>query len=209
VFPDLRATNLAISGSTSLQHWAKEFPRLPGLDSNALVIVTLTTGGNDLIQRYGKEPPREGAMYGASWDQAQPWINNFEARLGQMITRLDERYPGRCEVFLANIYDPTDGSGSMRVARLPDWPDGPRIHQAYNEIIARCAASHRNVHLVNLHEAFLGHGFRCAQFWSVHYRRGDPHYWYFVNIEDPNERGYDAIRRLLLNEMVPALAPRL
>ena len=29
----------------------------------------------------------------------------------------------------------------------------------------------------------------------------DPHYWYFVNLEDPNERGYDALCRLFLIEM--------
>ena len=33
------------------------------------------------------------------------------------------------------------------------------------------------------------------------YRADDPHYWYYANIEDPNERGYDAIRRIFLNEI--------
>jgi hypothetical protein len=27
------------------------------------------------------------------------------------------------------------------------------------------------------------------------------HYWYATNLEDPNDRGYDAIRRLFLIEM--------
>ncbi len=27
------------------------------------------------------------------------------------------------------------------------------------------------------------------------------HHWYYTNLEDPNERGYDAIRRLFLIEM--------
>ena len=39
------------------------------------------------------------------------------------------------------------------------------------------------------------------QFWRKFYRAEDPHYWYFENLEDPNERGYDAIRRLFLIEM--------
>ena len=30
-------------------------------------------------------------------------------------------------------------------------------------------------------------------------------YWYFMNIEDPSERGYDAIRRLFLLEMIETL----
>ena len=51
-----------------------------------------------------------------------------------------------------------------------------------------------------IHEAFLGHGIHYAQFWSARYDSGDPHYWYYVNLEDPNERGYDLIRRLFLLE---------
>jgi len=35
---------------------------------------------------------------------------------------------------------------------------------------------------------------------------GDPHYWYSI-IEDPNARGYDALRRLFLNEMAAVFAP--
>jgi hypothetical protein len=52
-----------------------------------------------------------------------------------------------------------------------------------------------------LHNAFLGHGIHCSQFWTKHYDWKDPHYWYFVNLEDPNERGYDVIRRLFLIEI--------
>ena len=33
----------------------------------------------------------------------------------------------------------------------------------------------------------------------------DPYCWYHVNLEDPNERGYDAIRRLFLIEMARVL----
>ncbi len=45
----------------------------------------MTTGGNDLIHNYGRSPPREGAMYGATFEQARPWIENFDKRLGEMI----------------------------------------------------------------------------------------------------------------------------
>ena len=40
------------------------------------------------------------------------------------------------------------------------------------------------------------------RFWIKHYRASDPHYWYAPNLEDPNNRGYDAIRRVFLNEIV-------
>jgi lysophospholipase L1-like esterase len=201
VLPKLQATNLAISGSTSLEHVKKELPRLPTADSNVLGIVVLTTGGNDLIHNYGRTPPRDQAMYGASLAQAKPWIEDFDRRLNWMVSEITTRFPGGCQIFLANIYDPTDGAGDIKHTTLPDWSDGLKLLSAYNEIIRKSAQTHTNVHLVDMRGAFLGHGIHCVQFWTKHYAWKDPHYWYFINLEDPNERGYDAIRRLFLNEM--------
>jgi hypothetical protein len=42
------------------------------------------------------------------------------------------------------------------------------------------------------------------QFWRQNYRPADPTYWYGINLEDPNDRGYDAVRRLFLIEIVRA-----
>ncbi len=39
------------------------------------------------------------------------------------------------------------------------------------------------------------------------YDRTDPHYWYQDNLEDPNDRGYDALRRLFLREIAGVMAP--
>ena len=75
------------------------------------------------------------------------------------------------------------------------------IHQAYNDVIHRCADRFPSVHVVPMHDAFLGHGIHCTQPWRKHYRGQDPHYWYAVNLADPNIRGYDAIRRLFLIEI--------
>ena len=201
VLPGLQFTNLAVSGSTSRQHLERQFPNLPGYDSNVVGIIVLTTGGNDLIHDYGRTPPRDQAMYGATFEQAKPWIAEFDARLEQMIRQLKERFPGGCHVFLANIYDPTDGKGDIEQAGLPAWPDGMKLLAAYNGAIGRCAKEHPRVHLVDLRRAFLGHGIHSTQFWSKHYDASDPHYWFGENLEDPNERGHDVIRRLFLMEI--------
>ena len=140
-------------------------------------------------------------MYGADWEKARPWIDNFQQRLDLMISQIEVRFPGGCQIFLANIYDPTDGAGDIERTGLPGWNDGMKILNAYNDIIRHCADKHPNVHLVDFHSAFLGHGIHCAQFWTKHFDWKDPHYWYFVNLEDPNERGYDVIRRLFLIEI--------
>ena len=207
VFPHLRTTNLAVSGSVSLDVLESQLPRLPVATPETLGWIVITTGGNDLIHNYGKTPAREHAMYGATWEQAQPWITNFEHRLEAITRGLKDRFPGGCEIFLANIYDPSDGVGDIDKAGLPHWPDGLRILRAYNEAIGRTGTKHPNVHIVNMHESFLGHGIHSAQFWFKHYDARDPHYWFYINLEDPNERGYDAIRRLFLNTMVSVPKP--
>jgi len=190
-----------MSGSTSFEHMEKELPRLKTAASNISGIVVITTGGNDIIHNYGRTPPRDQAMYGATLEQARPWIENFERRLSSMIGEINARFPGGCQIFLANIYDPTDGVGDVQHAGLPVWKDAMRILDAYNDIVRRCAEKYTNVHLVDLRGAFLGHGIHCTQFWSSHYDMKDPHYWFHENLEDPNERGYDAIRRLFLIEI--------
>ena len=201
VLPNLRTENLAVSGSTSIYHVEMLRDELEIQDPDTFGLVVMTSGGNDLIHSYGRMPPREGAMYGATLAQAQPWIDNFQKRLHTMIDLLEERFPGGCLIFLADVYDPTDGVGSALGAGLPRWDDGLAIHQAYNDVIRLCAKDRSSVHLVPLHRAFLGHGIYCTQFWREHYRPEDPHYWYYGNLEDPNDRGYDAIRRLFLIEI--------
>jgi hypothetical protein len=133
-------------------------------------------------------------MYGATLDEAKPWISNFEQRIELMIQKIESRFPGGCQIYLANIFDPTDGIGDTTRARLPEWKDAEPILNAYNDVISRCAQKHPNVHAVDIHAAFLGHGIHCTQFWRANYDWHDPHYWLYDNLEDPNERGYDAMR---------------
>jgi hypothetical protein len=85
---------------------------------------------------------------------------------------------------------------------LPDWPDGLAIHARYNETIRSVASQRQQVHVVPLHQTFLGHGAHCRQFWRPDYDRADPHFWFYANIEDPNDRGYDAIRRVFLRTIL-------
>jgi lysophospholipase L1-like esterase len=202
VLPNLRVLNLAVSGSTSLDLADKLGERLQKQDPAVLGIVVMTAGGNDLIHSYGRNPPREGAMYGATLQKAMPWIEAFKTRLDRILTLVEERFPGGCHIFLGDIYDPTDGVGDAASAGLPDWPDGPKILDGYNDIIRTCASRRSNVHVVPIHATFLGHGTHCAQFWREHYRSEDPTYWYGTNLEDPSPRGYDAIRRLFLLEII-------
>jgi len=186
VLPNLQFTNLAISGTTSGEHLAQQLRHLPTIGSNVVGLVIMTTGGNDIIHNYGRTPPRDQAMYGATWEEAAPWVTNFDQRLDLMIDQISHHFPAGCQIFLANIFDPTDGIGDAERAGLPAWKDGIKIVTAYNDVIGHCAEKHAFVHVVDMHEAFLGHGIHCTQFWRSHYDASDPHYWYYSNLEDPN-----------------------
>lgn len=204
VLPHLEATNVAVSGSNSIQH-LDMVTNLPEYGADVAGLVVITTGGNDLIHWYGRKPPREGAMYGATLADARPWIDRFRERLSAILDGLESKFPGGCQIFLGDIYDPTDGVGDAPSVFLPHWPDGLAIHGEYNQILRAAAEQRPNVHLVPIHATFLGHGSHCRQFWRRTYRPEDPHYWYFINIEDPNDRGYDALRRIFLREIVQVM----
>jgi lysophospholipase L1-like esterase len=202
VLPNLQTRNLAISGSTSITHAEIVDEKLETQPADVYGIVVMTTGGNDLIHSYGRSPAREGAMFLATMEQAKPWIENFEKRLITMLDTITAKFPGGCEIHLADIYDPTDGVGDGASIMLPAWPDGLAIHAEYNRTINRCADARDHVHVVPLHKTFLGHGGHCRQFWQPFYDSKDPYYWFYENVEDPNDRGYDAIRRLFMNSII-------
>ena len=113
VLPQLESRNLAISGTTSIECVEHQLPKLTPYDEQAFGIVVITTGGNDVIHNYGRTPPREGAMYGARIDQISESVQNYEARLETIAGRVRETFPGGSHIFIANIYDPTDGDGDI------------------------------------------------------------------------------------------------
>jgi lysophospholipase L1-like esterase len=206
VFPKMKAINRAVSGSISQQH-LDDVSTIRAFDRNVFGVVVMSTGGNDIIHDYGKAEPRDGAMYGCTYEQALGWSKNYRKRLRGIIQGVDASFPGGCEIFIANIYDPTDGVGDIQNAHLmlPRWRDAVKVLGLFNQTIEDTCKEYPNVHLVDVHSEFLGHGIHCRQWWNKHYRRDDPNYWYYSNLEDPNDRGYDAIRRLFLIEMVKVL----
>ncbi len=209
VLPHLRSKNAALSGTTSIELIEFSLPRQEPAAVETFGIVLLSTGGNDVIHHYGRTPPREGAMFGATVEQAEPWIDNYRHRLTMILEKIDALFPGGCEIFVMNIYDPTDGIGDSENAGLPAWKDGLEVLRRYNEVIAEVCNGRTNAHMIDIRGPFLGHGIHCRKFWKPFYQRHDPFYWYFDNLEDPNDRGYDAMRRLVLNEIALKVPARL
>lgn len=210
VLPNLTHQALAEDSTNSIEH-KSVIANLSVQPASTFGIVTMTCGGIDLIHRYGKAPPREGAMYGATLDEAKPWIRNFEIRLNEMMQLLKDRFPGGLAVMIATIYDPTDDVGDIENAGplfwLPAWPDGLEILTRFNLVIARIVAKYDFVHVADVRGTMLGHGIHCVDKTNPNYDPKDPGYWYFANLEDPNVRGHDAIRRTFLNAIAKAMLP--
>lgn len=207
VLPNLTARNYAQDYTTSQDHLEGQLVRLPVYDHNVRGLVVMTSGGNDLIHDYGRTPPRDGAMYGCTYKEAEVWCENLKGRLDALLRGVMEKFPGGCEIFLANIYDPTDGVSDSSTVGLPRWPAGSKTVVLANRKISELCDQYPNVHLVDIHSEFLGHGIHCDEPWRKHYREEDPRYWYYTNLEDPNQRGFDAVRRLFLLTMTEVLQP--
>lgn len=200
VFPHMQATNLSVSTTTSSHHLDIQLPQLSPHGKDVFGWVVITTGGNDLIHNYGRTSPQEEAMFGASPEQARPWTAHFKKRLNTLLDGLRLRFPGGVRVFLANIYDPTDGQGDIQNAGLPlpPWPGGLDVLDGYNAVIEEAAARRPEVELVDVHKAFMGHG--------IHH--GDEPYYYYSNLEDPNDAGYDRLTELFFDAMQSSVRER-
>lgn len=200
VFPNLKTTNTAGSWSSSFNH-LESIKMTPVNPPDVMGIVVLTTGLNEILHNYGKEPPQERAMYGATIEQAMPWLDNFQNRLDEMVLSIEHVFPGGCRIFIANIYDPADGDGFTKdwFANATRWPEGLEILENYNLIIQDCPKKYNNVHVVDIHKAFLGHGIHIGKSSS-----DNEACWYQTKSADPapDEQGHDVIRRLFLNEMI-------
>ncbi|MEN8128430.1 MAG: SGNH/GDSL hydrolase family protein [Planctomycetota bacterium] len=206
VFPKLTARNVAVDYTISQEHIDFQLVKIPRYGPDVRGVIVLTSGGNDLIHDYGRSEPRHDAMYGCSYKQGKQWCEMLKGRLDTLLTGLMEKFPGGCDIFFANIYDPTDGVGDPQTVMMNRWGDCVKVLGLANEKIAELCEKYPNVHRVDIHTPFLGHGIHCDEPWRKHYHKDDPHFWYAPILEDPNIRGHDAIRRVFLDEMIQVYA---
>jgi lysophospholipase L1-like esterase len=194
--------NYAQDYTVSQEHIDRQLAKIPQYDESVHGIIVITSGGNDLIHDYGRSETKPDAMYGCTYQQAQEWCELLKTRLNTILMGLIGKFPGDCDIFFGTIYDPTDGVGDPQTMMLPRWRDCVTVLALANQKIAELCEKYPNVHLIDIHSEFLGHGIHCDEPWRKHYNKDDPHFWYYYNLEDPNLRGFDAIRRLFLREMI-------
>lgn len=122
-------------------------------------VVTLTAGGNDLLQMAYAVGRQSGALLPATLAQAaSPILDNLR-RIADRLSAYG------CPVILNTIYDPTDGADALadRLGVPPSWRT---IYNQVNDGIHALAQEHGFL-LGDLEALFHGHGITSPEPWFV------------------------------------------
>jgi acyl-CoA thioesterase I len=175
----------AQDGATTESVLDSQVDALRGIEPGGEALVTLTAGGNDLLR-----------LIGATDRAGQAGVRAVLDNLDAILDVVRDRLP-RAMILVANVYDPTDGTGDLEGARLhpaatiaDGWlrPQEMRWLGECNAGVERLCRQ-RGARLIDLHRHFAGHGRSApaAKRW----------YWTGSLIE-PGMAGASEIRRLWL-----------
>jgi lysophospholipase L1-like esterase len=171
--PDVEFLNLAEDGVMIDDVATEELARLGRDARDPGILITLTAGGNDLLDALAAS---EG--------------------LDKAVTRIVRRYTDlvdtvrdellRATLVLTTVYDPTDGTG--RLPGLDTYGRLPLEHlDRFNDHVRDMAGATPGAVLADVHRHFLGHGVTAPE----------PERWYWrQNLIEPSARGASEIRRV-------------
>jgi lysophospholipase L1-like esterase len=171
--PDVKFLNLAEDGATIDDVATEELARLGRDSDDPDILLTLTTGGNDLLDALGAGRRLESAVSLAA------------RRYADLVETVREELP-RAILVLTTVYDPTDGTG--RLPGLEAYGRLPLEHlDRFNEQIRELSQAMPRVVLADVARHFHGHGVTAPE----------PERWYWRrNSIEPNARGASEIRRM-------------
>lgn len=179
---DLRI--LAEDGATIGDVFGEQLAQLE--ESDEPTLVTVTTGGYDLLSAAANRPTRE-LLRGIARDVAEAY--EF------LIDAVRRQRPGST-VVLTTICDPSDGTGTVPGAFEGKGAVPVEALRQLNDSIRRLAGGTPNTVLADAHARFLGHGVTAAP--------EDRWYWH-RSLVDPNALGASELRRLWLDSIRPLL----
>lgn len=178
--PGIEARVMAWDGAMLEDVLTEALARNGGDAPGDQLLITLTAGGNDLLDALTEE--RKLAEV----------LEEISGRYAELVTTLRGEFPGATQV-LTTVYDPTDGSGllpelSDRYGRLPI-----EHLQRFNDHVRRLVGRTPGARLADVHRHFLGHGVSAppAERW----------FWRGSLIE-PSARGASEIRRVWWRSLV-------
>jgi lysophospholipase L1-like esterase len=165
--------NLAEDGAMIDDVATEELARLGHDSDDPAILLTLTAGGNDLLDALGSGKRLERA------------VREIEGRYADLVATVREELPAATLV-LTTVYDPTDGTGL-----LPGLESLGRLPLAYldrfNDGVRQLARETEHTVLADVHRHFRGHGVSSPEAERWYWRR---------NLIEPNARGASEIRRV-------------
>ena len=184
------ATEGGSSGASVLLDQVKSLPTT--LEGPVLVVGTI--GGNNVMAGF------VDYVLGNTQKQQQDldnFIKGWDDAMGELTTP-DRFGPGvKVDVLMTNIYDPSGGSGDFTYTpeskacpgAFAAWPKSKSTDPAlkpWNDALATEAAKYPGVHLMQMHDQFVGH--------QVDKTAADN--WFHDDCIHPNAAGHEHIREL-------------
>jgi lysophospholipase L1-like esterase len=169
--PGLEFRNLAEDGAMIDDVATEELARLGRDSEDPGILITLTAGGNDLLDVLLARRPLESGVSRIAW------------RYAELVASVREELP-RATLVLTTVYDPTDGTG--RLPGLEAYGALPLEYlDRFNQQVREAARTTGAV-LADVQRDFLGHGVTAPEQERWYWRR---------NLIEPSARGASEIRR--------------
>ena len=200
-YPGVTLHDGAIPGATS-DAMINQLGKVPANPSGETLVI-LSAGGNDLLFSVN-------VVFNA--DKVKEFGQHVAANIKKVIDHFSDttRYPGGATVLFFNVYDPTDGLGTIPL----DTPvvtacnnvkgllnlSGKLLmkHLAiFNKELADFSATQPKGFVVDIRTGFLGHGYHHDEPDSPFYDSADPTLWFSFDCIHPNQAGQVGLRRLI------------
>jgi lysophospholipase L1-like esterase len=177
-YPRLTFENHASDGATIGEVFGEQLPRLE--ESSEPALVTLTIGGNDLLNAYGSRP-RLLERIGADIAEAYEFLLDSIRRCLPNGT-----------IVVATVYDPSDRTGKIPGVYDDAGPLPLEVLDRFNDHIRALGRGTPHVLLADVYAHFLGHGVSAA----------DKDRWYWSrSLIEPNALGANEIRHAWLDAL--------
>lgn len=146
--PAARFAMLASDGATTRTLAAVQLPRLADLGLRP-TIVTLTIGGNDLLQAYGDTA------------RAHDVVAHVRSSVACALEQVTAALAPGGQAVVGTVYDPSDGTADAQRLGLPPWPEAVAVIGELNHALREVAAAH-GAAVADIARHFAGHGLRAG-----------------------------------------------
>jgi lysophospholipase L1-like esterase len=180
--PEMQFLNLAEDGAMIDDIRTEELARVGRDSSDPGILLTITAGGNDLL---------DALAAGRQLDRA---VSRTARDYRELIESVRDELP-RATIVLTTVYDPTDGTGSL--PGLEAYGPLPLEYlRQFNDQIRETARGMSGTAVADVHRHFLGHGVTATEKERWYWRR---------NLIEPSARGASEIRRVWWKAIASAL----